>query len=99
MNLRWYNEFKGNEIYAFYPGTRGGSNPETHVNCNNVEKMDCWQKAKLLSHEPDDEDCSFTQHRCMHVAWRDGDTAHAYTCPNWIRHPINNLVCRLPGIG
>ena len=25
--------------------------------------------------------------------------AHTYTCPNWVRHPINNLVCRLPGVG
>ena len=90
--LKSYRHLTGPGIFWFYPGKIGGLDAQQI--CDDTEKPFCWNQSKLLG---EDKECDYDKHRCLHLAWRDGSNMFAYSCPGWLRNPINGLRCNNPG--
>lgn len=80
------HDLKGLEIRYWWPGRASGGE------CNDTTNpgRGCWYRARMLN----DPSCDEKNH-CLHVAAHDGEPAHTYTCPTWVRNH-EGMPCNLP---
>jgi len=86
IKYQYDHDLKGLELRYWWPGKAGRGE------CNNVNDTNrgCWFRGRMLN----DPSCDEKMH-CLHVAGHDGEPAHTYTCPTWLRNH-EGLPCKLP---
>lgn len=86
IKYQYDHDLKGHELRYWWPGKAGMGE------CNNLTDpaRGCWFKGRLLN----DPSCDEKMH-CLHVAGHDGEPAHTYTCPTWLRNH-EGIPCKLP---
>lgn len=81
------HDLKGVEIRSWWPGRAGGGE------CNDITdgKRGCWYRGRMLN----DPSCDEINNHCLHFAAHDGEPAHTYTCPTWVKDH-EGMPCKLP---